>query len=88
MPYGPEHEANYKSDMRTYIYFHLHTTPCLHLDIRPKNLEKRINKTTMIERVKQKWDPHLNAFFWNVSSNKLDIAAEVEECWLFLKNLV
>lgn len=40
-----------------------------------------INKTTMIERAKQKRDLQLStSFFWKVSSNKLDQARGVEEC--------
>lgn len=43
--------------------------------------EKMINKTTMIEREKQKRDLQLStSFFWKVSSNKLDRAGGVEEC--------
>lgn len=51
---------------------------CAHISERG---EKMINKTTMIERAKQKRDLQLStSFFWKVSSNKLDRARGVEEC--------
>lgn len=64
MPYRPEQEANYKSHMRTSICKHAPThTHTRHKHTQLKKGEKMINKTTMIERAKQKWDLQLSTSF-------------------------
>lgn len=67
MPYRLEQEANYKSHMRTYIYTYAHMQTCALTHTQHTALKKRkktINKTTMIERAKQKWDLQLSSSFF------------------------
>lgn len=68
----------------TYIHANMHTHTQRELKKKKERRRKAINKTTMIERAKQKWDLQLStSFFGKVSSNKVDLVRGVEECLVF-----
>lgn len=64
--------------MHRYTLTYMHT--CTQRELKEKK-RKAINKTTMIERAKQKCELQWSSsFFGKVSSNKVDLVRGVEEC--------